>query len=75
MTAWSERYPWHRHTAGESFFVPTLDLGRTTAEGLRVGQRLLGQDAGITARAGVYNGMLGVLFTVQPSRRRLHIVG
>ena len=70
MKSWSSRYPWHQHAAGESFFVPCLDVVQVQAEGLRVGKRLLGREALLKAQPGVYAGRLGVLFTVQPRRQR-----
>jgi hypothetical protein len=69
MKTWSERYPWHQHAAGESFFVSSLDVGLTLNQGLRVGKRILGKYARIRAQVGVYNGLLGVLFTVIPPRQ------
>jgi hypothetical protein len=58
-------YPWHRCVPGASFFVPSLEPHRTKVEGLRQGYLALGNRAAITARPGMYRGMLGVMFSVR----------
>ena len=58
-------YPWHRCVPGASFFVPSLEPHRTKVEGLRQGYLALGNRAAITARPGMYRGMLGVMFTLR----------
>lgn len=63
-------YPWHRCVAGASFFVPSLDPYRIQREGLKAGFQQLGTRAAITARPGMYRGVLGVLFTVRSGARR-----
>lgn len=60
----SERFPWHRCKAGESFFVPSLDPHRTMVEGLGEGYRVLGRKTFLRAKAGAYKGKLGVVFTL-----------
>lgn len=70
MKNWSRRYPWHQHAAGESFFVPCLDVVRVQAEGLRVGYKVLGKNALIQGQPGIHAGLLGVLFTVKLRRLR-----
>ena len=70
MKSWSRRYPWHQHMAGESFFVPCLDVVRVQAEGLRVGYKVLGKNALIQGQPGIHAGLLGVLFTVKQRRQR-----
>lgn len=70
MKSWSRRYPWHQHMAGESFFVPCLDVVRVQAEGLRVGYKVLGKNALIQGQPGIHAGLLGVLFTVKLRRLR-----
>ena len=70
MKSWSRRYPWHQHMAGESFFVPCLDVVRVQAEGLRVGYKVLGKNALIQGQPGIHAGLLGVLFTVKLRRQR-----
>ena len=70
MKTWSSKFPWHQHAAGESFFVTSLDVAITLNQGLRVGRRVLGRHVHITGRPGIHDGLLGVLFTVQPRRRR-----
>ncbi len=59
------KYPWHRCVPGASFFVPSLDPYRTQREGLRAGFHLFGTRSKLTARPGMYRGMLGVLFSVR----------
>lgn len=56
--------------AGESFFVPCLDVVRVQAEGLRVGYKVLGKNALIQGQPGIHAGLLGVLFTVKLRRPR-----
>ena len=58
-------YPWTRCALGESFFVPSLNVRWTQIEGLRIGHELLGQKADLTARIGVHQRVLGVLFSVR----------
>lgn len=70
MKNWSRRFPWHQHAAGESFFVPCLDVVRVLHDGLRVGYKVLGKDALIQGRPGIHAGLLGVLFTVKRRRPR-----
>lgn len=70
MKSWSRRYPWHQHMAGESFFVPCLDVVRVLHEGLRVGYKVLGKDALIKGQPGIHAGLLGVLFTVRLRKPR-----
>jgi hypothetical protein len=66
----SEKYPWHRTRAGESFFVPALDLQATMVEGLRVAKAFYGVVPKASAQPAVFNGMLGVMFKLkrQPPR-------
>lgn len=64
----ADDYPWHRLRPGESFFVASLAPYRTAQEGLRVGLSLYGRKANLKYRAGVYKGVLGVLFTL-PAKR------
>ena len=73
MKNWSRRYPWHQHAAGESFFVPCLDVVRVQAEGLRVGYKVLGKNALIQGQPGLHAGLLGVLFTVRLRKPRRDI--
>lgn len=63
-------YPWQQHAAGESFFVPCLDVGRVLQEGLAAGHKLYGPDAPLRGQVGVFEGQLGVLFTVRRRRQR-----
>jgi hypothetical protein len=60
-----QKYPWHRCVPGASFFVPTLDPYRIQREGLQAGFNLFGTKAKITARPGMYRGIMGVLFTLR----------
>lgn len=60
-----EEFPWHRHLPGESFFVPALLPDDVMRRGLAAGRQHFGQGARISARFGVVNGLLGVLFTVR----------
>lgn len=57
-------YPWHRCAAGESFFIPTLHPAHVACEGMRLSRQYV-KKGGASYRIGVYNGMLGVLFTVK----------
>ena len=59
--------------AGESFFVPCLDVVRVQAEGLRVGYKVLGKNALIQGQPGLHAGLLGVLFTVRLRKPRRDI--
>lgn len=63
-------YPWHRCVPGASFFVPSLDPYRTQREGLKAGFQQLGTRAKITARPGMYRGIMGVLFSVRSAAPR-----
>lgn len=56
------KYPWHRTRAGESFFVPALDLQATMTEGMRAAKFCFGRVPRFQARPAVYKGMLGVMF-------------
>ena len=67
-TYWTSKFPWHQHTAGESFFVPALDVGQTLVDGLRVGRHIHGKLA--LGEPAVYDGLLGVMFSVRQTRRR-----
>ena len=57
-----EKYPWHRTRAGESFFVPALDLMQTRQEGLAQALAVFGSRVRVSSQQGVYKGMLGVMF-------------
>ena len=59
---YSEKYPWHRTRAGESFFVPALDVNVTIREGMHAASLFYGSLAGIRVRPAIYNGLLGVMF-------------
>jgi len=63
------RFPWYRCAAGESFFVPSLDLDATVRRGLAQASIQLPRSTPREARPGVYAGMLGVLFSVPPRRQ------
>lgn len=63
------KYPWHRCVPGTSFFVPSLEPHRTAFDGIRVGRKLLGTKVGLSARPGMYRGLLGVLFSVRSAVR------
>jgi hypothetical protein len=58
-----ERYPWHRHNGGESFFVPTLNPDEVMREGLVLG-RQSHPSLKLRAKFGIVQGQLGVLFTL-----------
>ena len=60
--------PWHRCKPGESFFVASLQPWLLATAGIKQGKKVLGSAAPIRARVGAYNGALGVLFTVKPTR-------
>lgn len=55
-----KKYPWQRTQPGESFFVPALDITQTILEGRQAAAQL--ELRGISYKAGVYNGILGVMF-------------
>jgi hypothetical protein len=48
-----------------SFFVPTLQPYVLMAEGLRTARETPGRRINVKARACIYKGMLGVIFTVK----------
>jgi hypothetical protein len=48
-----------------SFFVPTLQPHALMVEGLRTAREAPGRRIVVKARACIYRGMLGVLFTVK----------
>ena len=55
---------WHKRPVG-SFFVPTLQPYVLMAEGLRTARETPGRRINVKARACIYKGMLGVIFTVK----------
>ena len=59
-------YPWHRCKPGYSFFIPTLDPWTVGVQGVQYGRKALGKNTPISFKVGVYDGMLGVMFTVKP---------
>ena len=65
-----DAFPWHRCKPGDSFFVLSLDPKRTAFVGLQAGIRALGRRTPLSARPGIYQGCLGVLFTLPASRQQ-----
>jgi hypothetical protein len=55
---------WHQRAVG-SFFVPTLSPYVLMAEGLRTARETPGKRINVKARACIFKGMLGVMFTVK----------
>ena len=60
----SDRFPWHRCKPGESFFVPALDPYPVIEEGLMLGMQYCTLRAPPRARFCIYQGVLGVMFTM-----------
>lgn len=54
-------YPWHRLKAGESFFVPALDIRTIEREGRQMAVHMLGT-SNVRATPCIYKGLLGVMF-------------
>lgn len=55
---------WHTRPTG-AFFVPTLEPYVLMAEGMRTARAACGSRINVKARACIYNGMLGVIFSVR----------
>lgn len=51
--------------AGESFFVPALDLQATMKEGMRAAEAYFGCVPKARAQPAVFKGMLGVMFKLR----------
>lgn len=60
----SERFPWHRCKPGESFFVPALNPRRVMETGLVLGNQYCTLSSPPRAKFCIYQGMLGVMFTM-----------
>ncbi len=55
------RFPWHRLSRKESFFVPTLDLRATELAGIQAAYRT--GIRRVTATPCIYKGLLGVMLS------------
>jgi hypothetical protein len=62
------RFPWHRLSPGQGFFVPCLDTDKTAHDGLAAATRLY-RLVHVQATPGVFRGRFGVLFSVKPNAR------
>ena len=57
-----DEFPWLATKPGGYFFILSLDVQDTAYRGLRTGHALLGINAKLSAKPGVFKGHLGVLF-------------
>ena len=64
----TKTFPWYRCKPGESFFVPTLEPQKIALLGIQEGRRQLGRLTPLRYKMGVYNKLLGVMFTVPRHR-------